>query len=535
MCSRQRYGRHLTDHVQDEKESARFEDLHKSILACDNVLESVETSLGGFQKDLAAVSTEIEELQSRSIAMNTKLENRKVVEGLLGPAVEDIAIAPWVVKTVSEGTISDTWLKALAELQKRIKIVGSKYKDAEGDPSKAISDMTPMLENLSAKASGKIRDYIVTQIKAFRSPGINAQIIQQGLVKHKDMYTFLSKAQPQLASELAQAYVNTMRWYYSSHFERYRLALSKLNVVTDSTPIGADPAKVKPASGPSSYDPFALGRRANVLKPDNTTAISSYLAEEDKSPRTLEFPFRSFNQALLDNVAAEHAFLSTFFAAIPPAQLDKHATAIFTPSFTLGNTMTSELVQGSIDCLGILLCLRLTQRFALNLQKRTVPTADSYVNGLNMLLWPRFQQAMDAHTESIKALGGSGGSGTAGSSASAASKLAFASAGGDPSKLSTAPHVLTQRVAQLLHGLAVLSADARVEEEPVARSVGRLRDEFESFLKQASKGAGADAKKRERFLGNNYALIMTILGDAEGSLAGEMRTHFEEVKGKLKG
>lgn len=49
-----------------EKEKDKFEDLHKSILECDEVLQSVETYLTSFQADLANVSSEIESLQNRS-------------------------------------------------------------------------------------------------------------------------------------------------------------------------------------------------------------------------------------------------------------------------------------------------------------------------------------------------------------------------------------------------------------------------------------------------------------------------------------
>ena len=66
------------------KEKDQFEDLHTSISACDKVLDSVETYLKGFQADLGTVSAEIETLQNRSTEMNTRLENRKVVEKLLG-------------------------------------------------------------------------------------------------------------------------------------------------------------------------------------------------------------------------------------------------------------------------------------------------------------------------------------------------------------------------------------------------------------------------------------------------------------------
>jgi vacuolar protein sorting-associated protein 52 len=115
------------------------------------VLKSVEISLAGFQRDLGVVSTEIETLQTRSTALNTRLENRKVVEALLGPAVEEISIAPAVVKSISDGQIDDNWLKALTELQKRIKIIEGKSNASES--IKAVSDIKPLLEGLTTKVN----------------------------------------------------------------------------------------------------------------------------------------------------------------------------------------------------------------------------------------------------------------------------------------------------------------------------------------------------------------------------------------------
>ena len=105
----------------DDKDKDKFEDLHKSILACDEVLKSVEANLTNFQSDLEAVSAEIESLQNRSIALNTKLENRKVVEKLLGPAVEDISISPAVVRKIAEGPVDEGFVRALIEVEKRSK------------------------------------------------------------------------------------------------------------------------------------------------------------------------------------------------------------------------------------------------------------------------------------------------------------------------------------------------------------------------------------------------------------------------------
>ncbi len=115
--------------------------------ACDDVLQSVELSLTNFQKDLGAVSAEIETLQSRSTVLNTKLENRKTVEKLLGPAVEEISIAPAVVKKISEGPIDHHWVKALEDLERRSRTIDNKIKGPDG--ILAASDLQPLLEDLT--------------------------------------------------------------------------------------------------------------------------------------------------------------------------------------------------------------------------------------------------------------------------------------------------------------------------------------------------------------------------------------------------
>ena len=114
-------------------------------------MKSVETYLTGFQSDLGAVSTEIESLQSRSSAMNSKLENRRVVEKLLGPAVEDLSLSPAIVRKIADGPVDDGWIRALAELEKRSKIVQARAKEPK--KVKAIDDLSPLLESLTNRVS----------------------------------------------------------------------------------------------------------------------------------------------------------------------------------------------------------------------------------------------------------------------------------------------------------------------------------------------------------------------------------------------
>jgi len=329
-----------------------------------------------------------------------------------------------------------------------------------------------------------------------------------------------------LAGEICQAYLNTMRWYYLNQFTRYQKALEKLklHVLDKNDVLGHEDTSrrttvlsgSKIASAP--HDAFNLGRRIDVLKTTNQLAISSYLAEEDQATHYLEVPFRHFNLALIDNATAEYGFLAAFFSpSLSFAAISRHFNYVFDPAFALGQTLTRQLVADTYDGLGVLLCVRLNQHLAFELQRRRVPAADGYINGTAMALWPRLQGIMDAHCESVRAL-------TAALPARAASAASAKAA-------SAAPHVVTQRFGQLLHAVLALSADAGGDDEPVVASLRRLRNEVEAFLTKASQASfGADKRKRERFLYNNYSLVLTIISDVSGKLAEEEQEHFEALK-----
>lgn len=377
---------------------------------------------------------------------------------------------------------------------------------------------------MAIQALERIRDFLVAQIKSLRSPNINAQIIQQQhFIRYKDLFAFLHRHHPVLAEEISQAYMNTMRWYFLAQFTRYSVALQKIKVhsIDKHDVLGFDDGTRKSTilsgskAGAVLHDAFNLGRRIDLLKTSNQTALSSFLAEEDKATHYLEFPFRNLNLALIDNASAEYSFLTNFFSpSLSYKAISRHFNYIFEPTFTLGQTLTKALIGETYDCLGLLLCVRLNQHLAFELQRRKVPAVDGYINATSMLLWPRFQLIMDAHSTSIRTH--TTGLPTRKPSASEAAKQ------------SAAPHFMTQRFGQFMHGILSLSTEAG-DDEPVSTSLGRLRSEIEAFLTKMGRGIG-ESRKRERFLYNNYSLILTIIGDVEGKLALEQQEHFEGLK-----
>ena len=360
-----------------------------------------------------------------------------------------------------------------------------------------------------------------------RSPHINAQIIQQqNFLRFKDLFMFLHKHHATLAEEISLAYMKTMRWYYHNQFSRYERALAKikLHILDKTDTLGHEDttrvANVLSGSrlaGPP-HDAFNLGRRFDLLRTTDQAAIGSYLAEEDQATHYLEVPFRNFNLALIDNATAEYTFLATFFSpALSYSQISKNFNYMFEPTFELGQTLSKSLVTDTFDALGILLSIRLNQHFAFELQRRKVPAVDGYINATNMLLWPRLQVVMDRHCESVRSL-------TNGLPNKPSSKSAS-----EIAKMTTAPHVVTQRFGQLLQGFLALSAEAG-DDEPVVASMRRLRGDVEAFLSRQSQSYGSDTRRTQRFLYNNYSLILTIIGDTTGKLADEEQAHFEELK-----
>lgn len=135
---------------QFEQERDKFQELHTSITGCDEVSKSVELYLNDFQNELGAVSAEIETLQSRSTQLNSMLENRRNVERLLGPAVEEISISPKAVRTVVEGPIDENWVRALNEIDTRTTNIEAKAA-ASNNGFKAVEDVRPLLTDVKNK------------------------------------------------------------------------------------------------------------------------------------------------------------------------------------------------------------------------------------------------------------------------------------------------------------------------------------------------------------------------------------------------
>ncbi|KAJ2959317.1 hypothetical protein NQZ79_g5266 [Umbelopsis isabellina] len=490
-----------------------FVDLHGQFEASDEILGNMEDMLNVFQTDLGNISREIKSLQERSTDINIKLKNRKLVEGRLGNILDNLVVAPHVIKKITESDVDDVWLQYLLELNKKMQFV----KANQSKPIRALQDIGPELEKLRLKAISTIRDFFVSKIITLRIPNTNIQILQQSVfLKYKALYHFVTARHHEAAAEIRQTYINTMRWYFYNHFDRYHRGLVKLqSVIADKTDLIGAEENVKKGglfgSGKFSINKtnvFALGNRIETLRAHDAGVILVHIAEDEGVKYPFEQLFRSFNLTLIDNASSEYLFISEFFAN---NQANNDASKlifqhIFTLTEDVGLTFTKSYVEQSHDAVGILLCIRINTQLMMELQRRRVPTMDNYLNATNMLLWPRYQHIMDMHVDSIKKM---------------ANTKSILSAVKD-----IHPHYVTRRYAEFATSVLILNDG--YDDSNVTGSLQRLRNEFEGLLARMSNEL-PDTIKRIAFLINNYDVIVSVMQESPNRAVSAELEHVEQI------
>ncbi|KAG0036263.1 Vacuolar protein sorting-associated protein 52 [Podila clonocystis] len=387
------------DHEDDYvHQSQAFVDLHGQIKSCDEILETMENLLSIFQTDLGNISAEIQTLQTKSVSMSIQLKNRMTTENHLNCLLEGVVVTPQLIRKIYDGEVDDTWLAATADLNSRM----HHAKSRQGRHIRALKEVGPELERLRIKAVEKIREFLLTKIKSFRTPNTNVQIMQHSvLLKYKELNQFVMERHTDVATEIRQTYANTLRWYFSNQFEHYALGLEKLQV----RKLLGKLRNQKGKNGSSDKDPLVLLIERHTLKNHDAGLILIHVANEKNLKYPYETLFRSFNLALIDNASSEYLFLIEYFAkrSLPDIEgIQCVFTHIFEPTLKLGLTNVKEYADSSYDAIGILLCLRINHQLAKELERRKIPTLDKYRDAIHMVLWPRFQVVVDMHIDSVR-------------------------------------------------------------------------------------------------------------------------------------
>nr|CAD1839513.1 unnamed protein product [Ananas comosus var. bracteatus] len=493
------------DSIQDYiRESENLVLLHDQIRDCDNILSQMETLLSGFQAEIGSISSEIKILQEKSMDMGLKLKNRKAAESKLSKFVEDIIVPPRMVDIIVDAEVNEEYMRTLEILSKKLKFVAV---DSMVKSSQALKDVQPELERLRQKAVSKVFEFIIQKLYALRKPKTNIQILQQSvLLKYKYLILFLKEHSKEIYAEVRAAYIDTMNKVLSAHFRAYIQALEKLqlDIASATDLIGVETRSASLFSRgketlKSRSSVFALGERINILKEIDQPALIPHIAEANSLKYPYEVLFRSLHKLLMDTATSEYLFCDDFFGE------ESIFHEIFTGPFLVIDDHFNTVLSNSYDAIGLMIMIRIIHQHQLIMFRRRVPCLDSYLDKINMSLWPRFKMVFDLHLNSLR---------------NANIKALWED--------DVHPHYVMRRYAEftasLVH-LNVESGDGQVTQLDL--NLERLRMAVEDLLVKLAK-MFSKPKSQTVFLINNYDMTIAILKEA-GTEGGKAQLHFEEL------
>lgn len=490
------------DSIQDYiKESDNLVSLHDQIRDCDAILSQMESLLSGFQAEIGSISSDIKILQEKSMDMGLKLKNRKVAESKLAKFVEDIIIPPRMVDIIVDGEVNEEYMRSLEILSKKLKFIGV---DPMVKTSKALKDVQPELEKLRQKAVSKVFDFLVQKLYALRKPKTNIQIIQQSvLLKYKYIISFLKGHGKEIYNEVRAAYIDTMNKVLSAHFRAYIQALEKLqlDIATSSDLIGVEARSTglfsrgrEPLKNRSAV--FALGDRINILKEIDQPALIPHIAEASSLKYPYEVLFRSLHKLLMDTATSEYLFCDDFFGE------ESIFYDIFAGPFAVIDEHFNSILPNCYDAIGLMLMIRIIHHHQLIMSRRRIPCLDSYLDKVNISLWPRFKMVFDLHLSSLR---------------NANVKTLWED--------DVHPHYVMRRYAEFAASLIHLNVE--YGDGQLELNMERLRMAIDDLLTKLAK-LFPKPKSQIVFLINNYDMTIAVLKEASPE-GGKIKFHFEEL------
>jgi len=470
--------------------------------------------LGAFQSDLTTISDEIRMLQGDSLAMNVKLRNRRALQSLMTEYVSSVVVSPQLIKQICDEEINEAYLDYLSELNRKLDHV--KQNDMQKLPSCAQS--APELEKLRTKAVARIKEFLLTKINQLKKDKTNLQILQRNvLVPFKFFNTFLAEHHPAVVEEIKLHYVSLMSSVYIKKFKTYVASLQKLELEYAPTKTDLLVNNEGQSTGAAGrfLDGLGLGRAVPLKDKGNVFSLSgrdAILKELEKDPiiahmhrdRTKYYHeqlFRSHQMLLMQAAASEFTFLDDFFDTKGDHTL---FVEVFgqTTQFFLHSLET--FLANCWDSVGLLMMIRIVE-FCRSYMQRRVRCLDSYLDALQLLLWPRLRVVLDANVASLKK----------------ANQQDWVV------PTNTHPHLVTRRYAELAASLYALSSpEANGMPETLQQPLNNMQHEASALLLAMSKKLDS-GESGLVFLVNNYDLVLTVFH--ERHLPRSATANFEDL------
>ncbi|KAK8797951.1 vacuolar protein sorting-associated protein [Blastocystis sp. subtype 4] len=394
-------------------ESANLANLHKDIDLCDSILLQIQDLLHVYQKDLSGVANEIRSLQSESVILSQKLQNRREMDGVIRGFINKVAINPNMVKVLIEGDINDEYVATLHKFDAQLDFVDQDIEDEElhvrTGEVKAIKEVKSDLNILKAQCSSRLKDHIYSKIRLI-TPDCDLETIQkQELIEMAGIMAFLKKHIPKTFEDVKKQYLVAVKEIMMNRIKSYRELLLPHEMVVGSV---EDPLvhtqsvvrsflKKKSTKSLKEYttEGFELGTRVEVLKSMQEEPMTvTPLQEGDDPDMDAVVSFRNQIRLFMDSASAEYQFLKGFFGVEDSSLFDEE----FKDVCKYFSTQILDWASASVDIFGVLLVAMQIQSVMNALQNSEYPILIDFWLPLRDKVLARFGAILDKHITSVK-------------------------------------------------------------------------------------------------------------------------------------
>eukprot|EP01091_Cochliopodium_minus_P019899 TRINITY_DN8517_c0_g1_i1.p1 TRINITY_DN8517_c0_g1~~TRINITY_DN8517_c0_g1_i1.p1 ORF type:complete len:767 (-),score=247.53 TRINITY_DN8517_c0_g1_i1:17-2317(-) len=506
----------ISDYLQ---ESDNFAELYNQIKGCDEILETMENLLGGFQRDLGSISSDINLLQEQSNTMAIKLKNRQTISKELSQFVQNVFIPEGLVKKICDEEISENYIEYLKELDKKVLFIDEKTGKENGD-IKSCKDLIPEIDKMKFAATSKIRQFLLQMIYGLKKPRSNIQIVQQTIIKkYKYFIKFLNDHAPQAATEVLNVYTDTLSKIYTAYMKTYITNITKLRLIVAQKQdlIGTDEEKSKSWFGFKNTNKptnvFTLGKRDAILTNIEGPAIVPHEVLEKDVKYAYDVLYRSINHYFIESASAEFIFISDFFSACDELTKGEQDTifagklviSMFKPSIEMIKESITNFLNTTFDSVGLLLLLKISSLQKQMMHKRGMEFLDYFFEKIDNMVWPKWQQVVAANIESLK------------------------THTNEPSNKvpELKPHYVTKKYADFI--CAILHISNNFKDFRIDEALNQLRSEVISLLKRLTNQING---KKDKIIFNvsNIDQVLSVLREKE--IVSTETVMFEELMKK---
>uniref|UniRef100_A0A6T8UF18 Vps52 C-terminal domain-containing protein n=1 Tax=Pyrodinium bahamense TaxID=73915 RepID=A0A6T8UF18_9DINO len=208
-------------------------------------------------------------------------------------------------------------------------------------------------------------------------------------------------------------------------------------------------------------------------------------AHKDKVKYYHEQLFRSHQMLLVDTATSEFLFLDDFFGS-----RGNHAlfAEVFGKTTQFFLDSLEQFLANCWDSVGLLLMIRIVEFYRKCMQRRQVSCLDSYLDALNLQLWPHLRRVLDANVSSLRK--------------AAQQNLTIPT--------NTHPHLVTRRYAELAASLCALSSpESNGLPDTLQQPLHAMQQEVCALLSTMATKLESPENGLV-FLVNNYDLVLTV-------------------------